>query len=164
MSTNDISYQIEVMGNNKMLVPGCEPTSALSSVKLSSWLAASGCKNALVDVNVALEGIPGSYLKFGANWGRGNMRQKWFVLPSIDTDCPCSEYPDYYQILRDLASEEIPLEESYDACNTTGMGYCPSPDFDEIEAPPPDPYQPEGSWPPGMGVLPPIPPWGTSGT
>ena len=153
----EISWQLEVMNNNKMLVPGCEPTSALSSTKLSSWLAASGCKNVLVDVNVALAGIPGSYLKFGANFNRGNMRQKWYVLPPIDPDCPCEQYPDYYQMLRDLASEEAPVEETYDACNITGMGYCPSPDF--VEPPPNDPYKPEGSWPPGMGILPPIPPW-----
>jgi len=158
MTTNiDIHLQLEVMPNGKMLVPGCEPTSALSSTKLSSWLAESGCKNALVEVNEALERIPGSYLKYGRNFHRGT-RQKWFVLPAIDPDCPCEEYPDYYGMLKELASEDIPVEESYDACNITGMGYCPSPDF--VEPPPPDPYQPEGSWPPGMGVLPPIPPWG----
>lgn len=157
MTTNiDIHLQLEVMPNGKMLVPGCEPTSALSSTKLSSWLAESGCKNALVDVNLALEMIPGSYLKYGRNFHRGT-RQKWFVLPAIDPDCPCEEYPDYYNILREIASEDTPVEETYDACNITGMGYCPSPDF--VDPPPSDPYQPEGSWPPGMGVLPPIPPW-----
>src|SRR6056297_591629 len=114
MTTNiDIHLQLEVMPNGKMLVPGCEPTSALSSTKLSSWLAESGCKNALVEVNEALERIPGSYLKYGRNFHRGT-RQKWFVLPAIDPDCPCEEYPDYYGMLKELASEDIPVEESYD--------------------------------------------------
>ena len=159
-----ISLQLEVTANNKVLVPGCEPTSALSSLALSSYLAESGCGNALVDLQAALDAVPGSYVKLGANFNRGNMRQKWFVLPPVDTDCPCAEYPDWYQILRDLANEELPLEESFDACDVIGMGYCPSPDFDDILPPPDQPYKEEGSFPEGAGVLPPVPPWGLSGT
>ena len=160
--TIDIQWQLEVIPSNKIMVPGCEPTSALSSTKLSSWMAESGCKNVLVNVNDALEAIPGSYLKYGSNWGRGNMRQKWFVLPPISPDCPCSSYPDYYMLLRELASEEAPVEEVYDTCNINGMGYCPSGDF--VEPPPRDPYVDEGTFPGDVGILPPIPPWGTSGT
>lgn len=159
-----ISHQLEVIPGNKVLVPGCEPTSALSSTKLSSYLAESGCGNALVDLEEALAAIPGSYVKFGANFNRGNMRQKWFVLPPIDTDCPCDEYEDYYDILRDLANEELPVEENYDACDVIGQGFCPSPDFEDIEPPPTSPYKSEGEFPAGVGVLPPVPPWGTSGT
>ena len=155
----NIYHQLEVMSNNKVMVPGCEPTSALSSVALSSYLAASGCGNAIVDLNDALEAIPGSYVKLGSNFNRGNMRQKWFVLPPIDTICPCDQYEDYYEKLRDLANEELPVEESYDACDTIGMGYCPSPDFNESPEPPPNPYKPEGTFPAGVGVLPPVPPW-----
>jgi hypothetical protein len=69
---------------------------------------------------------------------------------------------DYYNILRSLASEEEEVEESFDACNVVGMGYCPSPDFDEAVPPPSDPYKGEGTFPSGTGVLPPIPPWGQS--
>lgn len=156
----EIHRQLEVLPNNKILIPGCEPTSALTSTRLASWLAEQGCQDALVDVDVALENIPGSYLKFGSNFNKAQLRQKWFVLPAVYPECPCSSYPDYYQILRDLASEEIPPEEDWDACNMNGSGYCPSPDFQE--PPPEDPYRQEGSWPPGMGVLPPIPPWKTS--
>lgn len=154
-----ISWQLEVISGNKVLVPGCEPTSALSSTALSSYLAEAGCGNAIVDLQDALDAIPGSYVKLGYNFNRGNMRQKWLVLPPVDTDCPCDQYPDYYNILRELANEELPVEESYDSCDIIGMGYCPSPDFDEIPAPPPDPYQPEGTFPAGVGVLPPVPPW-----
>jgi hypothetical protein len=159
-----ISHQLEITGTNKVLVPGCEPTSALSSTALSSYLAEAGCGNALVNLEDALEAIPGSYVKFGFNFNRGNMRQKWFVLPPIDVDCPCADYDDFYDILRNLASEELPVEENFDACDTIGMGFCPSPDFENIEPPPPNSYEEEGSFPAGAGVLPPVPPWGLSGT
>lgn len=159
-----INLQLEVIANNKILVPGCEPTSALSSTVLSSFLAESGCGNALVDLQDALDTIPGSFVKLGANYNRGGFRQKWFVLPPIDTDCPCDQYPDYYDILRELANEELPVEENFDACDVIGQGFCPSPDFDDIPAPPTDPYKEEGVFPAGVGVLPPVPPWGLSGT
>lgn len=159
-----IALQLEVIPQNKVMVPGCEPTSALSSTALSSWLAESGCGNALVNLDDALEAIPGSYVKVGFNFGVGNMRQKWFVLPAMDTDCPCDTYDDYYQILRDLAGEEDEETESYDTCDVVGMGYCPSPDFDQAVQPPSDPYKEEGEFPADVGVLPPIPPWGRSGT
>lgn len=155
----NIQWQLEVLPSGKLLVPGCEPTSALSSAKLSSWMAKAGCKNVMVSVQDALAAIPGSYLKYGTHFGRGNMRQTWFVMPPIDPDCPCTQYPDYYRILRELASEEAPVEEVYDACNISGMGYCPSGDF--VEPPPPDPYKEEGTLPAGVGILPPIPPWAT---
>lgn len=160
-----INLQLEVLPGNKILIPGCEPTSALSSNKLSSWLAMSGCANgALVLLEDVLDAIPGSYVKFGANFNRGNRRQKWLVLPPRDTDCPCADQPDWYAVLRSLNQEEAPLEESYDTCDINGMGYCPSPDFDSAPEPPSNPYKEEGTFPAGVGVLPPIPPWSQSGT
>jgi hypothetical protein len=153
------SHQLEVITGNKVLVPGCEPTSALSSTALSSYLAESGCGNAIITLQVALDGIPGSYVKLGSNYNRGNMRQKWLVLPPIDVDCPCDKYVDYYQILRDLANDEVATVDEYDTCDINGMGYCPSPDFDSVPIPPPDPYKDEGTFPANVGVLPPVPPW-----
>lgn len=155
-----IGLQLEVLANNKILVPGCEPTSAVSSVTLSIFLSKHGCGSALVNLDDALRTIPGSYVKFGSNFNRGNRRQKWFVLPPFDTNCPCSDYEDWYDVLRKLANEELPLEENYDACDTIGMGYCPSPDFKDIQPPPDSPYKEEGAFPPGVGVLPKVPPWG----
>ena len=159
-----IALQLEVLATNKIIVPGCEPTSALSSNKLSSWLAEQNCGSALVDLDDALEAIPGSWVKWGNNFGRGNIRQRWYVLPASDTDCPCASKFDYYSILRDLAGEELPVEESFDTCDVIGMGYCPSPDFEDVKAPPKSPYKEEGVFPAGVGVLPPLPPWSTSGT
>lgn len=157
--THTIAWQLEVLPNQKILVPGCEPTSALSSRTLSAYLARHGCGSALVDVHVALAAIPGSFLKSGANYNRGGFRQQWFVLPPLKPYCPCEPYPDYYKILRGLASTELPVEESYDKCDINGMGYCPHPDFKLAPRPPVDPYKPEGSFPGQGGVLPPLPDW-----
>lgn len=160
-----VSLQLEVLANNKLLLPGCEPTSALSSNKLSSWLAASGCANgALVNLNDALDAIPGSYVKYGFNFNRGGKRQRWFVLPPYNNDCPCAQRTDWYAVLRSLSREEAPEVEKFDSCDLIGMGYCPSPDFKTHQPPPPNPYRQEGTFPAGVGVLPPIPPWGQSGT
>lgn len=160
-----ISIQLEILPKNKILIPGCEPTSALSSNKLSSWLAQSGCGNgALINLSDALNAIPGSYVKYGANFNRGGSRQAWFVLPGKDPDCPCQSQQDWFKILRNLPKEEQEVTESFDSCGVIGMGYCPSPDFDEAIKPLEKHYEPEGTFPAGAGVLPPIPPWGHSGT
>lgn len=149
-----------MLPNNKIIVPGCEPASSFSSKALGAYMARGGCGNALVDVALALEAIPGSFVKIGRNWGKGQLLQKWYVLPPVDVDCPCDDYDDFYSILRGLATEDLPEEETYDKCNIIGMGYCPSPMLDQdIPEPPPSPYEPETSFPPGTGVLPPIPPW-----
>ena len=157
--TNTISWQFEIWPGNKILVPGCEPTTALSSRTLSAYMAKHGCGSALVDVKVALAAIPGSFVKFGANFNRGGYRQKWFVLPPLEPYCPCDPYPDYYKILKSLANTELPVEESYDKCDINGMGYCPHPDFKLAEPTPPNPYVKEGAFPVGGGVLPPLPSW-----
>lgn len=151
--------QLEVSPNNKIIVPGCEPTSSLSSRTLSAYMASGNhCRNALVDLQDALQAIPGSYIKYGANFNKG-VRQRWLVLPSTNYDCPCENRIDYYEILRNLPGAEMPIDEQYDKCDISGMGYCPSPEFDQAVAPTPSPYVSEGSFPLGGGVLPPIPPW-----
>ncbi len=155
-----ISLQLEVQANNKVFIPGCEPMSSLSSKTLSSYMAkCEYCKNPMVDVDVILDEIEGTYLKLGTNFGRGNMRQKWLVFPSLEAGCPCGSYEDWYEKLKELAKDTEQESEEFDYCNTTGMGYCPSPDFDTIPEPEPDPYKEEGEFPPGQGILPPIPPW-----
>lgn len=159
-----IQHQLEITPGNKIVIPGCEPTSSLSSSALSYNLSQFGCNNALIDLDQALSAIPGSYIKWGSNYNRGNTRQKWYVLPTISTDCPCASYDDYYAILKSLSANVDPVDESYDYCDMNNMGYCPSPDFDQLPAPQSDIYQSEGSFPGDVGILPPVPPWGTSGT
>lgn len=154
-------FQLEVNVNNQIIIPGCEPTSSMSSRTLSAYMALGKyCKNALVNVDDVIAAIPGSYIKYGLNFNKG-VRQRWLVLPPTKFDCPCEYNTDYYQILRQLPSLEMPVDEQYDKCDMMGMGYCPSPDFDEATAPAPSPYIEEGTFPAGGGVLPPIPPWVT---
>lgn len=157
--THTIAWQLEVIPGGKVVIPGYEPASNLSSKTLGAYLAKEGPINSLVDVKVALAAIPGSFLKYGNNYNRGGYRQTWFVLPPLKPDCPCEPYPDYYKILKGLADTELPLEESFDTCDINGMGYCPSPDFQLAEPPPYDPYKPEGAFPAAGGVLPPLPHW-----
>jgi hypothetical protein len=159
MTAISYSLQLEIKGINKILVPGCEPSSSMSSRTLAAYMATGqGCKNALVDLNIALQAIPGSYVKLGNNFNKG-IRQKWFVLPPIELGCPCLSHDDYYNILRNLPGTELPVEEEFDKCDIIGMGYCPSPDFNDVPAPPTSTYNPEGSFPVVGGVLPPVPPW-----
>jgi hypothetical protein len=157
--THNIAWQLEVMPGNKILVPGYEPTSGLSSKTLGAYLAREGVSTPLVDLQTALAAIPGSFVKFGFNFNRGGFRQKWFVLPPLSPSCPCNKYPDYYKILKSLATAELPVEEKFDMCDINGMGYCPHPEFNLAAPVEPDPYQPEGSFPAGGGVLPPLPAW-----
>lgn len=153
-----MNYQLEVWPNNKIPVPNYEPTSDITSKSLSVFL--SKMRVGLVDLNVALAAIPGSYVKWGVDFSRSGARQRWFVLPPYDLGCPCSHHDDYYKILKDLAQIDEPITESYDMCDVNDMGYCPSPEFDTTPAPPPNPYQDEGGAAIfGSGVLPPVPPW-----
>lgn len=161
--THTIAWQLEVMPGNKILVPGYEPSSALSSRTLGAYLARQGVSNPLVNLSAALAAIPGSFVKMGANFNRGGFRQKWFVLPPLRPNCPCQRHEDYYKILKDLATDELPVDEKFDTCDINGMGYCPHPDFQLSEPPEPDFYKPEGSFPAEGGVLPPLPAWSVGG-
>ena len=162
MSNVEVSLQLEVRPGNKILVPGCEPTSAMTSRTLGAFLQKTGrCKNALVPLATALAAIPGSYVKMASNFNRGNQRQRWYVLPSVVPQCPCITNGDWYEVLRSLAVDEAPMTEEFDKCNTVGMGFCPSPDFVEHKAPSAN-YIEEGGFPAGVGILPPLPPWSGS--
>jgi hypothetical protein len=154
----EIAYQFEVMASGKIAVPGCEPASELSSKTLTVYMSQRKC--GLVDVKKALAAIPGSYLKFGSNFFRSGYSQKWFVIPVANrTECPCEKVPDYFAILHGLIETVQEETSEYDACNLVGMGFCPSPDFNEHPAPESSPYRSEGTTQPDGHVLPPVPDW-----
>lgn len=155
------SNQLEVLPGNRIIVPGCEPASYVSSRTLSyAYKNQLKCGSGHVDLKVALANIPGSYVKYGLDWGRGRTRTTFFVFPSQTRNCPCNSLVDYYAILKSLATEESVVEKSYDYCAMNDTGFCPSPDFDSIPEPESSPYLSEAEA--GQlagGILPPIPPW-----
>lgn len=153
MPVINLSRKLEVLGNNKVMVPGCEPTSSVTSVTLSRFQQEGGlCKNAIVDLAVALENIPGSTIEFGSNFNAP--RKRWLVLPPFNVhECPFPCETDWYGVLQQLASEEVPAEASYDSCNVIGQGFCPSPDFQDIPKPPTTTYFEEGQVLSALGVV-----------
>jgi hypothetical protein len=111
-----IKNRLRVIRGNKLVIPGCEPISAFTSTTLAANM---NCPASVVDLDVALEAIPGStIISFPNNGGYG--REVYFVLPSgppqspNSCDNPCiSTVEDWYQVLKDIASEEVIEEESF---------------------------------------------------
>lgn len=101
----NIQNKLEVLAGNKILVPGCEPTSAFTSTTLAEN---RDCKASVIDLADALEAVPGSTVIY-----MSNPRRKFFVLPNgppPSPDCcrpnPCSCVgEDWYQKLRDVGEE-----------------------------------------------------------
>jgi len=97
----NIKNRLEVLISNKLLVPGCEPTSAFSSPTLAENRE---CKATVVDLSAALEAIPGSTI---IAWR--NPRRLFYVLPEGPPNrfgCrDTTSVADYYQILRDIGQE-----------------------------------------------------------
>lgn len=159
----DIHYQLEVLAGQRIIVPGCEPTSYVSSRALNyAYQNQMICGVGYVDLKVALEAIPGSTVKFFYDFGKNRSRTLFFVFPASNFDCPCDQVIDYYKLLKELARPLDTVQTSYDYCNLNDQGYCPSPDFDSIPQPPSDPYMDEAgasTYSGGGGILPPIPPW-----
>lgn len=144
MSTIRIHRGLEILPGNKVLVPGCEPSSAFTSATLYAQQVAQGlCQNSIVDLAVVLDAIPGARVEFGSNFNAP--RQRWLILPPFDPSaCPCVGETDWYGVIRSLASPDDTVTENFDACNSVGMGYCPSPGWQDTPAPDADPYFGEG--------------------
>lgn len=157
-----ISFQLQILADKTVIIPGCEPTSALSSASLSYSLSLNGCKNPKIPVSLILEKIPGTYIKYGWDFNLG-YNQTWLVFPPYYTGCPCPYKPDWYDMLRCIA-KDIPIEETRDeSCDILEREFC-NPDIQVGGGKPEnaDAYQvpPEGPSAIGYGgILPPIPPW-----
>lgn len=150
-----LSYQLPVLAGDIILVPGCEPSSELSSFTLTR---AMDCGKATVKLADVLEAIPGSYIWYTVDSSNGSVRKKFVVFPPIQIDCSCQPYPDFYAILKTLANEEAPIVEAFNHCDVIGQGFCPSPGWRNTPAPEPNMYQPEGYLPSGVAniVTPPM--------
>lgn len=108
----EIRNKLEILRGNKILVPGCEPTSAFTSPTLAENRE---CKASVVDLKDALEAIPNATIETIRN-----PRTRFFVLPKgpppSPDDCKdCVPQVDFYQLLRDIGEEiDIPTA---DPCN-----------------------------------------------
>jgi len=163
MSQTDItiSFQLQILPDHTIIIPGCEPTSALSSATLAYSMALNGCEHPKVPVNLILEKIPGSYIKYGWDFNLG-YNQTWLVFPPYQTGCPCPFKPDWYDMLRCIAKDIPQPEEPKRECDINEREFC------NIDIPvgggsdKKDAYvnPPEGASAIGYGgLLPKIPPW-----
>lgn len=108
-----IKNKLRVLRGNKIIIPGCEPISAFTSPTLAAnW----ECTASVVDLDKALEALPGSTIVSLPNGG-GHGREVYFVLPSgppqspLMCEDPCtSTVRDWYQILKDIADDEIVVD------------------------------------------------------
>jgi len=126
-----IKNKLEVIGagiEGVIRVPGCEPTTALSSTAL---LANVDCPASTVPVRDVLDGIPGSSLVRILNFG--DVAKYFLILPEgppPGAECPSTCIPDYYQLIRDIAAQQVTeQEEPGDLnadCQSFSYGYCPS--------------------------------------
>ena len=151
-STNDLADQLgviyienrlEVIGADMVQVPGCEPTSALTSYTLLMYRT---CGAAMVHLHDALQAIPGSRVEFQLNNGQSNgSRKKWFVLPRVNQTCPNDPHPDFYAILRKLSWEDRDQDDDDlgKRCGSIDQGF-PSKDWEKRLPPPVQPYVKEG--------------------
>lgn len=116
-----IANRFEVKSGDVIWVPGCEPSSSITSATLAMYRQ---CHGSTVSIHAALVAIPGSYLEWMNNAGQTTgSRRKYFVLPATVVDCPTECMPDFYQILRDIARPNA--QEEAEDCDTLDQGFLP---------------------------------------
>ena len=119
-----VANMLRVLPNRTVMIPGCEPPSAVSSLRFSAWYQHNGCDGGLVDVDLVLVAIPGSEIVIGVNYGVGNLRQQWLKLPGRSDDCPCPTNIDYYGIMKKLPKYKV--EEPVPNCDLETADWCMS--------------------------------------
>ena len=124
-----ISVVLNVIRGDRVLVPGCEPTSTLTSTRMMSEMREQGlCTCAIVDLADILEAIPGSYTKYIPNSGHMGSR-KLLVLPPFGQVCPCGATysTDYYEVIRSLCREATEEEvQELLGCDAFSIDSCES--------------------------------------
>lgn len=138
-----IANKLEVVGPDSIVIPGCEPEASFTASTLSHLRT---CKSTYVKLQIALAAIPGSSIEWQVNNGESNgSRKKWFVLPPYYIDCPCTCSPDYYAILRSLASDDDRYDDETGQCSVLDQGFCPPTNYNDLLPPPVKNYVPEGT-------------------
>lgn len=89
-----IQNKLEVRPDSFVQIPGCEPISSLTSLRLAQQIS---CPHSLISVNDLLRCIPGAKLI------RGHLGSGYFVVlpsgpPPNENQCNCN--PDWYAIMK----------------------------------------------------------------
>lgn len=105
-----VKNKLEIKPGNIIQIPGCEPTSDLTSVSLSRNLRCY-CKSAIIDAKKAQCLIPGSKI-VRVMMPLGHLSTGFFLElpegPPQNSKCPVDCIPDWYAILRAHATIEEP--------------------------------------------------------
>ena len=128
-----IGFKLNILPGDRggrILIPGCEPTSVLSSTTIHKNIR-DVCNGAFVYANDAVAAIPGSRIEFVLNMERAG-GSRVFVLPPFDLNCPCCDTNDWYEVLRSLA--ETPDEDCTPAPDPLGFGCRPNTERDQWRA------------------------------
>jgi hypothetical protein len=122
-SNTVVKNKLEVKPNWKVQIPGCEPVSSLTSVRLAQ---AFYCQNGgLIDVKVLLACIPGSKLVH-VTTPIGHLGSGWFVeLPSgpppDENQCICG--PDWYAMMKKCNQTEEVQKPTCEGFSTNWCNY-----------------------------------------
>lgn len=125
MSNIFVKNRLEIKLGNILQVPGCEPTTSISSLALSKNL---DCNASIIPLADALALIPGSRV-VGSLAPRGHAGTgMFFELPSgpppDGNSCVCS-VEDWYKILRDNAKvPEQEKKEEFGPCSGFNFSGC----------------------------------------
>jgi hypothetical protein len=102
-------------------IPGCEPISSLTSLRLAQQIS---CPTSLIAVNDLLRCIPGAKL-IRVHTPMGHLGSGFFVIlpsgpPPNENQCTCN--PDWYKIMKEcvpVATPVLPTCEgfNYNSCN-----------------------------------------------
>lgn len=128
-TTISIKNKLEVLAGGFINVPGCEPTSSLTSDTLSKNMH---CNASVIPLQDVLRLIPGSKL-VRAVYPSGTSSTGWFVeLPSGPPGngniCPTDCLTDWYKILKENAKERSTEEiQPQGACAGFNYSGCPRP-------------------------------------
>jgi hypothetical protein len=104
-----IKNKLEVKPTHFVAIPGCEPVSSLSSLKLAN-AQLFYCKHSLITVKDLLRCIPGARL-LRVMMPLGHLGSGWFIeLPSGPPPDGCCLDPnsDWYSIMKTCAQDEPP--------------------------------------------------------
>ena len=127
MAIAQIEMRMNIMpGPNRgmVMVPGCEPTSALTSTRMDAEIRRHGlCSCSAAFVDDILEAIPGARVERMLNMGFYSGRDL-LILPAVDITCPCAARPDYYAMIRGLCSQEAEDELAESNCDAFSIDPC----------------------------------------